>query len=192
MDLVPRPTEVENAYHEGWRAAVGLARALHQGAALPTEPTSLVLGPEESFVCTVQLDVAAYYGLDVELRSSFFALGSTWTGLAATAGASMLWNRHQRNNAQAQAAAQWRALGRVPVQVATRRIVIPLDNQLRTFFLPEGIVAFEPMYDDYAIILHANGFAPLAMRGPGAPYLAVILHTLLRGVPPRQLIAGSH
>jgi len=189
MDLVPSPTEYEKAYHEGWRAAVGLSRALQDGASLPTQPTNLVLSPGESFICALELDVAAYYGVDLELRSSFFAFGSTWTGLAVTAGASMLWNKHQQNKAQTQAAAQWRALGRVSVQIATRRIVVPIDDQLRTFFVPDDIVAFEPLYSDYSMILHADACPPLAMRGPGAPYLAVILHTLLRGTPP-QLTSG--
>jgi hypothetical protein len=160
--------------------------ALAAGHPLPQQPTNLVLAPGEVHHCTVAANLGAYFSLDdVSYSSGAFIAGRSWKGMAATGAASMLWNKHQKNKAQAQAALQWRSLGQVPLHVTNQRLVTMLDGRLESIWLQGGLAMFDPQFQGYRMFVQADGGVPLQFEGPGVPYASVVLHVLVRGhVPP--------
>lgn len=175
----------KNIYEQGWVSAVQLAEAVRHGHALPTQATSLVLGQGEVYHCGTTSHLAAYYGLDeVSYSTGGIVAGSTWKGMAATGAASMIWSSRNRNRAQREAAAQWRSLGEVPLHLTNHRMVVGIDGGLESLWLNGGITMFDPAFDQYAMHLQADGGWPLLFEGPAVPYVAVILHILLRGEVP--------
>ena len=190
MKMVRRDGEPKDPYHQGWAAAVQLAHALNQGATVPTQATTLVLAEGETFLCTVQSELAAYHGLDVQGGDGgFFAFGETWKGLTATAGLSYLYNKRQQSKAEQQAATQWRSYGYVDLHLTDQRLVVPIEGQWTTYGLAGDIVGFEPYFHEYRAIVRPNGGTPLHFRGPAVPYLSVLLHWIFHRSAPQLPVA---
>lgn len=194
MTMVPSGGEQQptsnDPYQQGWLTAVSLADWLRQGGEMPVQASHLVLQAGESPHCAVTTQVAAYHGEDVEYMRSggFFAVGSSWKGLAATglasAAASGLMNNHRKNKAEAQGAVQWRDYGMTNVQLTSHRVVFPIEGDLHTYWLNGGVISFEPMWDQYAALANFDGAAPIMFIGPAVPYLSVLMSVLLfRQIP---------
>lgn len=182
---VARATRAPTTPHEqGWAAAHQLVAALHQGHPLPTEHTPFILWPGEVQHAHVSADWWAFYGLDeVSYNHSTFVAGRSWTGIATTAAASAMYNRHKRTQAERQAVAQWRSLGHTPLSITNQRLFFVNEGQ-QDYFAYENLLVFEPQWHSYSMSLQANGGWPLRFEGPAVPYAAVILHVLLRGAVP--------
>lgn len=166
-------------YETGWNSAVELASWLRSGGALPTSRSSLVLQQGEVLHCQVEVELAGFWSQDTSYTSDAMVFGATWKGLAATAGASMLWNSRQRRKAEAEGLAQWRGLGNGLVSVTSHRLFFPADGQMLWWSMDGGIISFEPIWSQYLAVIHGENSAPISVRGPAVPYLSVLLNYLL-------------
>jgi curved DNA-binding protein CbpA len=184
----PPPARVQDrsvAHHPALAGAVSLAEAIRSGRPLPVQPTALVLGAGEVHHCAGSARLAAFYGLEVVGGDGgTFLFGSTWKGLLATGLLSSWWNRRRQRKAEREAAARWRDLGVVPVHVTNQRLLVLVEGRLESYWFDGGIVAFEPHFDAGCMLIHPDGGSPLRFDGPDVPYLAVVLHVLLRGDVP--------
>ena len=175
----------DHDYREGWRHAAELAAWLRDGGQPPTVATPLVLAPGEVVHATAPVEVAMYHGMDVEYGGGAFVGGASWKGFAATAAASAMYNSHQRRKAESQSMAQWRSYGVQWVTVTSTRFLFMVEGEMIAYGLYDGtILAFEPNWQEFAATLHVNGGSPIGMRGPGVPYLSVLLSSFLfRQIP---------
>ena len=146
--------------------------------------------PGEVYHFGAEADVAVYTAADFQLATSSLVFAQTWKGLAATAGASALWNGRQRRKAERAAAAQWRPSGRGILHLTSERLLLPLDGQLHSFPLRSHVTTFEPYWDSYGAALQLAGCPPVALRGHAVPYVSVALHTLLFRVVPTMTSPG--
>jgi curved DNA-binding protein CbpA len=178
------PAPGMDAHQHGWLQADQLATALHRGATLPTMRTSMVLEPGEQYHFGAPVGVAAFHGADVDYNTGWLVAGRGLTGVAVTAGASMLYNSHQRRKAERAAAPQWRGYGVLPVHLTTNRLVIIEQGQFNTHWIKGGIAVFEPYFTQYRALLHPDGGNPIMLEGPAVPYLSVLVSVLLRGEVP--------
>ena len=177
--------QAQTPLQQGWTSALQLANAIRAGHPLPSQQSTLVLGQGEIYHCGVSAELAAYYGLDeVSYNNNTFVAGRTLTGMAVTGAASMMFNSHSKKKAQRQAAPQWRREGVVPLHVTNQRMLMVHEGQLNSYWFGGGIASFDPQFHQYSMTLQADGGPPLHFSGPAVPYVAVILHILLRGYTP--------
>lgn len=178
-------------FHDGWTRAVHLRRWLGGGnPPVRRSQQFFITRPDESYFCTVGAGLHLYIGADVEYSQGMFLAGGGFTGLALTAGASMLVNKHNRDRAAREAAPQWRNFGEVGVHITDQRLVTTIDGRLESLWYYGGMTLFDPKWEEYAAYVGVEGAPPLRFVGAGVPYVSVLVYYLLFGEVPSMTTAG--
>jgi hypothetical protein len=175
-----------SAYDEGYLRAHTWARALADGTRMPNEATTTRLGPGElAHIRIAPVEVAGYFGEDVEYRPSLFLVGGP-VGLAVTGAASMAHNAAKRSEAQRAAKPRWHRLGTAEVLVTNQRMAVTGNGRRGSFWYAElsplqlvvgrdGVPAVQFQPDDQPVLVFASAWAPM---------LFVFVHHLVDGRPP--------
>lgn len=178
-------TKYGDHFHDGWNRAVELRQWLGAGNAPRPQPQQYFIPqPGECYFCTIGVRVHVYTDVTVEYSESMFIAGRGLTGMALTAGASMLLNKANRERARREAAAQWRDLGDSNVHITDHRLVMRIEGHLESLWYGAGMTEFAPRWDEYAAYIGVDDSPPLRLVGPGVPYLSVMVHFLIFGSVP--------
>lgn len=172
-------------FADGWHRAVELHRWLGEGNALQPQPQQYFIPqPGERYFCTVGARLHLYTDMTVEYSQSMFVAGRGWTGMAVTAGASMLFNKMRKERARREAAAQWRDFGETVVHITDHRLVMRIEQTLESLWYGAAMSEFAPCWEQYAVEIGVDGAPPLRLVGPSVPYLSVMVCSLLFGSLP--------
>jgi hypothetical protein len=175
-----------SAYDEGYLRAHQWARALAGGTPMPHEATTTRLGPGEvAHIRIAPVEVAGYFGEDMEYRPSLFLVGGP-VGLAVTGAASMARNAAKRAEAQQAAKPRWHQLGTAEVLVTNQRMAVTGNGRRGSFWYAElsplqfvvgrdGVPAVQFQPDDQPVLIFASAWAPM---------LYVFVHHAVDGRPP--------
>ena len=175
-----------NAYDEGYLRAHQWALALAHGTKMPQEVAAIRLGPGEVAHSRIApVEVAGYYGDNVEYRPSLFLVGGP-VGLAVTGAASIAHNQMKKAEAQRAATPRWHRLGTAEVLVTNQRMAVTGNGRTGSFWYAElsplqlivgqggsPAVQFQP--DNQPVLLFESAWAPM---------LYVFVHHLVDGRPP--------
>lgn len=161
-----------------WRAAVELATRLECSGGLPHLEAPVRLDDGEVLHANVQANCWWYGATDVEYEQRQLLVFGSLGLLGLSAAASAAWNRRRRAEAEALAAPQWRLLGCAPVLATNERLLVQAEGTWTSVWLPD-VLQFLPEPTDDWLELDSEGLPPLAIGGPWAPYLAVVLSYLL-------------
>ena len=161
-----------NAYDEGYLRAHKWARALAGGTRMPQEATTTRLGPGEvAHALIAPVEVAGYFGEDVEYRPSLFLVGGP-VGLAVTGAASIAHNRMKRAEAQQAATPRWHRLGTAEVLVTNQRMAVAGNGRRGSFWYAElsplqlvagqnGVPAVRFQPDNHPVLVFESAWAPM-------------------------------
>ena len=175
-----------SAYDEGYLRAHQWARALAGGTRMPSQATTTRLGPGElAHIRIAPVEVAGYFGEDMEYRPSLFLVGGP-VGLAVTGAASMARNATKRAEAQQAAKPRWHQLGTAEVLVTNQRMAVTGNGRRGSFWYAElsplqfvvgrdGVPAVQFQPDDQPVLVFESAWAPM---------LYVFVHHLVDGRPP--------
>jgi hypothetical protein len=167
-----------SASDAAWEAAVDLAAAVSNGAALPELASPVLLEPGEVLHASVDATAWRFQALDVAYeRQRLLAVGGPLV-LGLTAAASAAANRRARADAERLAAPQWRPLGLVPILATSHRMLVQRAGAWGSVWYG-AIRQLRPALPDHLLELYFEDDPPYALEGPSVPYLAVVLATVL-------------
>lgn len=161
-----------------WTAAVLLTQAVALGDPLPLLVSPVLLEPGEVLHASVTADASRYLALDVPYGQQRVLAAGGPLLLALTAAAAAIGNRRARQEAERQAAPQWRSLGHLPVLATNHRLLVLYESSWASVWY-SAIRQMRPELSEYHLQLVFDGEPPYALDGPWVPYLAVVLATVL-------------
>lgn len=161
-----------------WDAAVDLARDVAAGAALPTLASPVLLDIGEALHADVFLEGWRYCAIDVAYEEPYAAAigGPMLFGIATTGSA--IARRRARRGAEALAPPRWRPLGPLRVLATNQRLLVWHDSAWASVWY-EAIRELHPALEVDRFDLTFANDPPYCFAGSWAPYLAVVIATLV-------------
>jgi hypothetical protein len=161
-----------------WMAAAELAENIAVGRNLPEFASPVILDVGEVLHVSVEANAWRYYAIDVACpQQRLIAIGSP-VFFALTAAASAVANRRAREEAERQAAPQWRYLGHLPVLATSHRLLVLHDGAWASVWY-EAIREVRPALAKGRLELVFEDDPPYLLQGPWVPYLGIVLATVL-------------
>lgn len=166
------------SHDEPWTAAVLLARAVASGEPLPELASPVLLEPGETLHASVTADAWSYQSLGVAYGQQRVVAAGGPLLFGLTTAAAAIGNRRARQEAERQAAPQWRSLGHLPVLATNHRLLVLYEGSWASVWYG-AIRQMRPALSDFHLDLVFDDEPPYALEGPWVPYLAVVLATVL-------------
>lgn len=161
-----------------WDAAVDLANRVATGGGLPNLASPVLLDAGEVLHADISAEGWRYHPADVTyLQLYAVAIGGPFMfGLVAAGTAAA--RRRARREAEALAAPQWRHLGTLRILATDRRLLVWHDCAWASVWY-NAIRELRPDLEAGRLELTFENDAPYCLAGPWAPYLTVIVTTVL-------------
>jgi hypothetical protein len=161
-----------------WMAAAELAEDIAVGRKLPEFASPVLLEVGEVLHARIEANAWRYHAIDVAYpQQHVIALGGP-VSFALTAAEGAVGNRRAREEAQRQAAPQWRYLGRLRVLATSHRLLVLHDGAWASVWY-EAIRQIRPALAEGRLELVFEDDPPYALQGPWVPYVGVFLATIL-------------
>ncbi|GAA4096367.1 hypothetical protein [Actinomadura miaoliensis] len=171
-------------HQDGLTAGGNLFRHLMSGGELnPLHAGGVVLRRGERAYADLPLEYSRFYGTAVQ-HQSVVAIGSPALMLGTMAG-----NVIARKRAESAAAPQWREHQIARTVLTDQRIMIAVRTGWLMFW-HGGLVEFVPTPDTFTMVLSYADTEPVMLRGPGVPWVAVSMASLLYDAEQMSRIPG--
>jgi hypothetical protein len=161
-----------------WTAAAGLAEDISLGRKLPELESPLLLEVGEVLHASVEANAWRDHAIDVAYQQQHVIAVGGPVSFAMFAAAGAVGNRRAREEAERQAARQWRYLGHLPVLATSHRLLVPHDGAWASVWY-EAVRQVRPALAESRLELVFEDDPPYALHGLWVPYLGVVLATIL-------------
>jgi hypothetical protein len=191
--MFPDPQRAAHESLRAWHEAIRLVMMVGAGARIPAIPPSIMLRPGEvQHGGPFGVDCYVFCGADVEYSQGYAVSGGLlFTAVGMAIGEASI--AHARREALAHARPQWRLIGRMPMVLTDRRMLIMPEGQWCSYSL-DTLVSMTAQVEAYGMDLHFEDAMALRLMGQWIPWAAVAVAALCNPRPwpppffPRHLL----
>jgi hypothetical protein len=160
-----------------WHAMLDLVGIIGRGGSVPAMAPTIMLRPGEiQHAGPLAIDCSVFCSADVEYAQGYAVSGGLlFTAVGMAIGEAGL--ARARRDAIAQAQPQWRPVGRMPLFLTNRRLLVMADGRWKTYDL-DSLIVLTAHIPIYALDLHYEEENPVRLAGPWSPWLAVAISAL--------------
>jgi hypothetical protein len=171
----------QHDYSAAWHAAFTLAAHVGSGNAIPPMPPTMMLHAGEVQHGVVSLSMMVYSGMDVEYNTGYvWGGGLILSSLSLAASAAK--NASAKARAENLARPQWRSLGPAQVTVTSQRVALQRGATWSSLDL-YSLANVQVDLAHWTIYPTFQGEDPILLQGPWAPWLAVVMSSVVSGNP---------